>query len=67
MTAPRSLICITVAFAASISASYAGPCSDDIVKMQARIDAKVAAMAAAGPTGPQGRGHGPPTDAALDG
>ena len=53
MTAPRLLVFGAIAFAASISPSYAGPCSDDIAKMQARIDAKVHAMAAAGPTGRQ--------------
>ena len=47
-----------IALAVSISAGYAGPCSDDIMKMQARIDAKVAAMAAAGRTGPQGPAAG---------
>ena len=53
MTAPRSLLFGVIAFAASISASYGGPCSDEISNMQARIDAKVHAMAAAGPTGRQ--------------
>ena len=37
-----------VAFA-SMSASYAGPCSEDIDNMQARIDATLEAKAAAGP------------------
>lgn len=37
-------------FAASISTSLAGPCSGDIDRMQARIDAKLQANAAAGPT-----------------
>ena len=58
MTAPRSLICGAIALVASMSASYAGPCSDDIVKMQARIDAKVAAKAASGPTAQQGPAAG---------
>ena len=53
MTAQRLLVFGAIAFAASISASYAGPCSDEISNMQARIDAKVHAMAAAGPTGRQ--------------
>ena len=34
---------------ASMSASYAGPCLDDIGTMQAKIDAKLEAIAAAGP------------------
>jgi hypothetical protein len=38
-----------VAFIASIPMSYAGPCTDDIGRMQGRIDDKLAAKAAAGP------------------
>jgi hypothetical protein len=53
MTASRLLRFGAIAFIASVSASYAGPCTDDIDKMQARIDAKAHAMAAAGPTGRQ--------------
>ena len=53
MTAPRLLVFGAIAFIASVSASYAGPCMDDIDKMQARIDAKLEAKAAAGPTGRQ--------------
>ncbi len=53
MTAPRLLVFGAIAFAASISASFAGPCSDEISNMQARIDAKLEAKAAAGPTGRQ--------------
>jgi len=37
------------ALTASTSASYAASCSDDIDRMQARIDARVEAIAAAGP------------------
>jgi hypothetical protein len=36
-------------FAASISAGYAGPCSDDISVAQTRIDAMLEAKVAAGP------------------
>ena len=53
MTASRLLRFGAIAFIASVSASYAGPCTDDIDEMQARIDAKAHAMAAAGPTGRQ--------------
>ena len=53
MTAPILLVFGAIAFIASVSASYAGPCTDDIDKMQARIDAKLQAKAAAGPTGRQ--------------
>ena len=53
MATPRLLVFGAIAFAASISASHGGPCSDEISNMQARIDAKAHAMAAAGPTGRQ--------------
>ena len=42
------------AFLASVSASYAGPCSADIDAMQRRVDANLEAKAAAGPTGKEG-------------
>lgn len=54
MTALRVLIFGAIAFGTSISASYAGPCSDEIGNMQARIDAKLRAIVAAGPTARQG-------------
>jgi hypothetical protein len=38
----------------SISASYAGPCSGDIEKMQARIDAALEAKAAVAQLGRRG-------------
>jgi hypothetical protein len=41
-------LCAAV-LAASMSASYAGPCLDEIDTMQAKIDAKLEAIAAAGP------------------
>ena len=53
MRAPRLLVFGAIAFIASVPASYAGPCTDDIDKMQARIDAKLQAKEAAGPTGRQ--------------
>jgi hypothetical protein len=37
-------------FAATVSTSYAGPCSNAIDRMQARLDARLEAKAAAGPT-----------------
>jgi hypothetical protein len=43
-----------VALAAYASAAYAGPCSDQIDAMQARIDGKLEAKAAAGPTAKEG-------------
>jgi hypothetical protein len=58
LVAPRLLIFGAFAFAASISTSYAGPCSNEIGNMMARIDAKLEAKAAAGPTAREGVGAG---------
>ena len=54
--------------AGSMSTAYAGPCSDAIDTMQARIDAKLEAKAAAGPTAKQGVAAGmsvQPTPASI--
>ena len=51
MTVSRLLMLTAAALAASISASHAGPCSPAIDRMQARVDAMIAATAAAGPAG----------------
>ena len=50
----RALVFGAMAAAASASAAHAGPCSDQIDAMQARIDAKLEAKAAAGPTAKEG-------------
>lgn len=42
---------VLIGLGLSMSASYAGPCAEHIVRMQTRIDAALAARAAAGPTG----------------
>jgi hypothetical protein len=49
----RVLIFSAMAVAAFASAAHAGPCSDQIDAMQARIDAKLEAKAAAGPAAKQ--------------
>ena len=52
---------VTWSFAAiyaSLSAAHAGSCSNDIDRMQARIDARVESIAAAGPFVPPGIGAG---------
>lgn len=54
MTTSRSIIWSVLGFVASISTSYAGPCSDDIDRMQGRIDARLEAKAAAGPSAREG-------------
>jgi hypothetical protein len=45
----RLLACSGAAFAAMISSGQAGPCEADIGIIQGRIDAKLEAIAAAGP------------------
>jgi hypothetical protein len=61
-------VLIFSAMAVAASAAHAGPCSDQIDAMQARIDAKLEAKAAAGPTAKQGVAAGmsaQPTPASL--
>lgn len=54
MSIQRSkVICAAVMLAASISASFAGPCSKEIDRTQARIDAKLEALAAVGRSAPE--------------
>jgi hypothetical protein len=50
MSIQRLLVACAAAVAAAMSASYAGPCSHEIDRVQAEIDAKLEARAAAGPT-----------------
>jgi hypothetical protein len=62
------LLVLGAAFAASTSAGYAGPCSRAIDRMQARIDARLEANAAAGPTAPVSSGaylHRQPTPGSI--
>jgi hypothetical protein len=42
-----------VVLAASISATFAGPCSDEIDRVHARVDAKLEAVAGSGPSAPE--------------
>lgn len=50
----RAFLFVATGIGFSVSASYAGPCSGDIGKMQARIDAALQAKAVAGPTAKEG-------------
>ena len=64
----RVLVFGAMAVATSASATHAGPCSDQIDAMQARIDAKFEAKAAAGPNAKQGVAAGmsvQPTPASI--
>ena len=49
MSIQRLLVACAAALAASMAAAYAGPCSHEIDRVQALIDAKLEAKAAAGP------------------
>jgi hypothetical protein len=53
MTISRLLVLAAAALAASTGAGNAGPCSSEIDRMQARIDARLEARAAAGPFAPE--------------
>jgi hypothetical protein len=50
----RSLIACTIALFASMSMSYASPCSEEIARFRAEIEAKQQVNAVAGPTAPEG-------------
>ena len=50
MTIGRTMVLCAFALAASMSTSYAGPCSQGIDRMRAKIDAKLGALAGAGPS-----------------
>jgi len=50
MSIQRLPVACAAALVASMSASYAGPCSHEIDRVQAQIDARLEAKAAAGPT-----------------
>jgi hypothetical protein len=68
MITPRVSVFAAMAIAATASATYAGPCSGQIDAMQARIDAKLEAKAAAGPTAKEGVAAGismQPTPASI--
>ena len=64
MSIHRSLIAFVAVFAALTSAGYAGPCFEDIARLQAAGDAKLAAAVTAGPSAPESgeaRMHHQPT------
>jgi hypothetical protein len=68
MTIPRLLIASAAALVASIPGSYAGPCSNEIDRMQAEVDAKLEAKAGAGPFARESPGalvHRQPTPGSI--
>jgi len=64
MTVPRFLIMNAAALAVSISSSYAGPCSLEIARMRASIDARLAAWPSA-PESVAAMMHRQPTQASV--
>ncbi len=69
MTIQRLLVLSAAALAVSMSAGYAGPCSQEIDRVQAQVDAKVEAAARAGPTAPESPGallHHQPTPGSIE-
>jgi hypothetical protein len=53
MPTQRLLVLSAVALAGTMSATYAGPCSQEIDRMQPSVDAMVEAAARAGPAAPE--------------
>jgi hypothetical protein len=68
MSIPRLLIASAAALAASMPTSYAGPCSHEIDRTQAEVDAKLEAKAGAGPFARESSGalvHRQPTPGSI--
>jgi hypothetical protein len=68
MTIRRLLVLSAATLATSTIAGYAGPCSNEIDRMQARIDAGVEAVAPTGPSAPESPGallHRQPTPGSI--
>jgi hypothetical protein len=68
MSIQRLLMASAAALAACMPASYAGPCSHEIDHAQAQVDAKIEAIAAAGPAAPESAGallHRQPTPGSI--
>jgi len=69
MTICRILVLSAGAFITSTIASHAGPCSQEIDGVQARVDARLAANAAAGPSAPESPAaklHRQPTPSSIE-
>jgi hypothetical protein len=64
----RSLVLSAAAFLTSTTSVYAGPCSQEIDRVQARVDAKLEAAARIGPSAPESSGallHRQPTPGSI--
>jgi hypothetical protein len=53
MTLVRTIVLNVAVSCTLISTAYAGPCSDDIARVQGQVSERLDAIAAAGPTGVQ--------------
>jgi hypothetical protein len=53
MAIQRMMVLSAAALVASTTAGYAGPCSSEIDRVQARVDAKLEATARSGPAAPE--------------
>jgi hypothetical protein len=68
MTIRRLLVLSTASLITSTTAAYAGPCSPEIERMQARVDARVEVPAGAGPSAAESsdaRLHRQPTPGSI--
>jgi hypothetical protein len=68
MTIRRLLVLSAAALSASTIAGHAGPCSNEIERMQARVDARVEIAAGAGPSARESSGallHRQPTPGSI--
>jgi hypothetical protein len=68
MTIRRLMVLSAAALVASATAGYAGPCSNEIDRVQARVDAKLDATARTGPSAPESSGallHRQPTPGSI--
>ena len=68
MTSQRLMVLSAAAFVASTIPAYAGRCSQEIDRMQARVNSKVEAAARTGPAAPESGGallHHQPTPGSI--
>jgi hypothetical protein len=68
MIVRRSLVLSAAAFLTSMTSVYAGPCAQEIDRLQARVDAKLEAAAHVGPSAPESSGallHRQPTPGSI--
>ena len=62
---PRVAVAMALAFVVMASPCSAGPCTKDIIKLQAKADAAIEAHAGSGPAGRQGTDAFQPTPGSI--